>query len=101
MPNEHANSIDSDQVLLRARRRPLEVFVRPESVALVGASERPGSVGHRLVSNLLGNSIHRKIFLINPVRPTVLGNPCYQRLVDVPDHVDLAIIAVPAPMYPV
>src|SRR5262245_41284098 len=82
--------------LLRGAQEPLGVFVRPRNVAIVGASEKPGSVGRRLVANLLGSAISRKVFLVNPTKSRVLGHTTFQSLLALPEHVELAVIAVPA-----
>ena len=82
--------------LLLAQCSPIEVFVRPHNLAIIGATEKPDSVGRSLVANLLGNPPSGELFLINPNRVAVLGHNCYRTLCDVPETVDLAIIAVPA-----
>jgi len=72
----------------------------PETVALIGATEREGSVGRAIMENLLMGKGKREIFPVNPNRKTVLGLKCYPSIKDVPKHVDLAIIAVPAKIVP-
>ncbi len=96
----HSNSIDTAHDLLRGRHGPLDVFVRPNCVALLGATDRMGSVGRRLAENLLKSAPRREVVFINPTRPTVMGRPCYPRLADVPQQVDLAIVAVSAARVP-
>jgi acetyltransferase len=66
----------------------------PSSIALIGATEAEGTVGRRILENLLSSG-QRKVFPVNPNRKEVLGIPCYTSMRDVPVHVDLAIIAVP------
>jgi acetyltransferase len=100
MSKVHANAIDSVHDLLQGRRGPMEVFVRPECVALIGATDRRGSVGCRLAENLLKSSPKQEIVFINPARPSVLGRKCFPKLADVAQQVDLTIVAVPAPHVP-
>ena len=89
-------SLERAHDLLLARRSPIEVFVRPRSVALIGATDKPDSVGRTLAANLLGNPPSGDLFLINPNRATVLGHDCCRSLSEVPDTVDLVIVVVPA-----
>ncbi len=76
----------------------LEKFFRPWSVAVIGASRKPGKVGHDVVENLLRFGFKGKIFPVNPKAEEILGLKCYPRLVDIPEEVDLVVIAVPAPI---
>ena len=71
----------------------------PKTVALIGATERESSVGRAIMDNLL-LSKNRKILPVNPNRKTVLGVQCYSKIADIPDHIDLAIIATPANTVP-
>ncbi|HWY87510.1 MAG TPA: hypothetical protein VNX28_12330, partial [Gemmataceae bacterium] len=52
--------------ILRSRRQALEVFFRPKSVAVVGATETPGSVGRTVFWNLLNNPFGGTLFAVNP-----------------------------------
>jgi acetyltransferase len=72
----------------------------PETVAVIGATDREGSIGRAIMENLLEWRNNREIFSVNPNRETVLGLRCYPSIKDVPKHVDLAIIAVPAKLVP-
>ncbi|MDW8021930.1 MAG: GNAT family N-acetyltransferase [Nitrososphaerota archaeon] len=78
----------------------IERMFDPETVALIGATEREGSVGRDIMENLLMGADEREIFPVNPNRETILGLKCYPSIKDVPKHVDLAIIAVPAKIVP-
>lgn len=86
-------------------RRLLEVgdlkkMLNPETVALIGATEKEGSAGRDLLENLYYWSKERKLYLINPNKKTVLGLACYPTISEVPEHVDLSIIVTPAPSVP-
>ena len=82
------------------RRAPLDVFFRPRNVAVIGATEDPAGVGRSLVSNLKQTSFGGSIYPVNPKRSSVLGLPCYPNIAQVPDKVDLAVIATPARTVP-
>jgi acetyltransferase len=81
-------------------RSSLDCFFSPTSVAVVGATEREGSVGRTVLANLLSGSFHGRVYAINPVRKTVLGTPCYSKITELPEKVDLAVIVTPAPTVP-
>jgi len=80
--------------------RSIERMFDPKTVAVIGATEREGSVGRAIMENLLVGKDKREIFPINPNRKTVLGLKCYPSIKDVPKHVDLAVVAVPAKIVP-
>lgn len=71
----------------------------PQTVALIGATEREGTVGKSIMENLL-NARDIKIFPVNPQRKLVSGLKCYAHIKDIPEKTDLAIIATPAPTVP-
>src|SRR5262249_6693416 len=79
-----------------ALRRSLDPLFTPSSVAVIGASATPGSVGSILMRNLLENPFGGVVYPVNPRRRSVHGVRCYAGLADVPDAVDLAVIATPA-----
>ena len=88
--------------ILRSERssNPLNAIFAPQNVAVIGASEKPGSVGRTLLWNLIGNPFGGTVFPVNPKRPSVLGIKAYPTIKDVPAPVDLAVIAIPAPAVP-
>jgi len=87
--------------VLRQRRQPLDAIFSPRNVAVIGATERAGSVGRTILSNLLANpQFASKIFPINPKRPTVLGQPAFPSIDAVQTQIDLAVIATPAETMP-
>ncbi|NLW36710.1 MAG: GNAT family N-acetyltransferase [Syntrophorhabdus aromaticivorans] len=71
----------------------------PETIALIGATEKEHSVGRIILDNLL-LSEQRKVFPVNPSRETVLGHASYPNIRDIAVHVDLAVISVRAEMVP-
>jgi acetyltransferase len=72
----------------------------PRTVGVFGASDREGSVAGRLFRNLVEGGFEGKAYAINPKHATVLGRQCYASLGDVPEPVDLAVIASPARTVP-
>jgi acetyl coenzyme A synthetase (ADP forming)-like protein len=75
-----------------AVRRVLE----PSSVALIGASRRPASVGAEILQNLLASGFDGVIYPVNPSATSVHSIPAYASVEEIPGPVDLALIAVPA-----
>ncbi|MEA3453273.1 MAG: CoA-binding protein [Patescibacteria group bacterium] len=74
----------------------LNSIFNPQTVAIIGATDRIGSVGRGLVKNLLDNGRSRKIYLINPNRNKVFGIKTFSEIQSVDKKIDLAVIAVPA-----
>ncbi len=72
----------------------------PASIAVIGASNTPGSVGLSLMKNLVGSGYNGTIYPVNPKRKNVMGIHCYKSIGEVPERVDLAIIAIPAKAVP-
>ena len=75
---------------------PLDVFFRPQNVAVIGATERPGSVGRAIVANLVQGGFPGGIYPVNPKHSTILGLASYPDLRAAPKPVDLAVIVTPA-----
>ncbi len=74
----------------------LDCLFRPESVAVIGASTRAGSVGHALFSNILMNGYTGVVYPVNMKAKSVLGVKAYPSVLHVPDDVELAVLIVPA-----
>jgi len=86
--------------VLGYERLPLDAIFGPESVAVVGASDRPGSVGRTIMWNLISNPFGGTVYPVNARRQNVLGIKAYPSVSEVPERVDLAVIAAPAPTVP-
>lgn len=82
------------------RGHPLDAMLSPKTVAVVGATETKGTVGRSLVENLQRGAFRGTIYPVNPKRADVLGIKAYPNIAAVPDHIDLAVIATPAPTVP-
>lgn len=78
----------------------MEEFLNPESVAVVGASRKPGKIGHELLRNIIEGNYEGEIYPINPSGDEVLGLESYSSVLDVENDIDLAVLAVPAPIIP-
>jgi acetyltransferase len=86
--------------ILRTERQPLSSIFAPTTVAVIGASDSPGSVGRTLLWNLISNPFGGTVFPVNPKHHSVMGIKSYANIAEVPDEVDLAVIATPAPTVP-
>ncbi len=80
----------------RAEARSMERLLNPASVAIIGASRRPGTVGHRLLSDLVAGGFTGRLHVVHPEADVVLGVPAVRRLEQLTEPVDLAVIAVAA-----
>ncbi len=86
--------------VLGYERHPLDVIFEPETVAVIGATERVGSVGRTVMWNLISNPFGGTVFPVNPKRTSVLGIKAYPSIAEVPERVDLAVVVTPAPTVP-
>ncbi|RLG52355.1 MAG: CoA-binding protein [Thermoproteota archaeon] len=77
-------------------RKQMEYLVNPRSIAVIGASRDPGKVGHAIVRNLLDIGYKGKVYPVNPKASEILGLKAYPSVLDIPDEVDNAVLAVPA-----
>ncbi|HWJ81147.1 MAG TPA: GNAT family N-acetyltransferase [Nocardioides sp.] len=71
-------------------------FFHPRSVAVIGASRRQDTIGQALVRNLVTGGFTGRAYVVNPSATAVSGMPAYKNVGEVPDDVDVAIVAVPA-----
>src|SRR5579864_2522219 len=81
-------------------RAALEPLFLPRSIAVIGATDRAGTVGRNLLSNLLESNARIKIFAVTPNHQKVLGITTHKNISDVPDAVDLALVITPAQTVP-
>ena len=70
---------------------------KPESVAVIGASNTPGKVGYIIVDNLINDGFEGEIYPVNPKGGEILGKKAYANITEIPGDVDLAIITIPSP----
>jgi len=69
------------------------VFLSPKSIAIIGASDKRGSVGRTITSNIM-NGFKGTVYPISPTRPTVFYKKAYKSVLDVPKPIDLAVIVI-------
>lgn len=83
-----------------SKSHPLDRIFKPRSVAIIGASEKEGSVGRSIFWNLISSPFGGAVYPINSKRKTVMGITAYKNISCVPqeDPVDLAVISIPAPL---
>lgn len=86
--------------ILRSEYHPLNAIFAPKTIAVIGATERLGSVGRTVLWNLIANSFGGTVFPVNPQRSSVLGIKAYPTVAAIAEPVDLAAIATPAPTVP-
>jgi acetyltransferase len=102
MPSDDAKSRNvirtSAEAVVSERRPIVSAMFAPKSMALIGASEKPDSVGRALLENL--QSFRDRVFPISPSHATLLGQKAFPTIQDTPQEVDLAVIATPAATVP-
>jgi acetyltransferase len=79
---------------------PLDPIFRPSSVAVIGATEKAGSVGRTILWNLLSSPFGGTVYPVNPTRPAILGVKAYPSVAAIGEPVDLAVIVTPATTAP-
>jgi len=94
------STFDPVHDVLHYEKQQLDAIFAPKSVAVVGATENPGTVGRTLLWNLLSSPFGGTVYPVNPKRPNVLGIKAYPSIKDVPEVVDLVVVITPAPSIP-
>jgi acyl-CoA synthetase (NDP forming)/RimJ/RimL family protein N-acetyltransferase len=93
-------TVQSQAVRLSREHRADSVSMRsvlfPESIAVIGASRRAGTIGHQLLQNILAGGFQGRVHAVNTEALEVAGLQAHSRVSDIPDHIDLAVVAVPA-----
>lgn len=72
---------------------PSPIF-SPDSIAVIGASQHPGKVGHAIFSNILFNKFKGVLYPVNPSAKSIYGVRCYPNINEIDDNIDLALIIV-------
>lgn len=93
-------SFDPSMNILYRSEEQLDHIFWPKTVAVIGATENPGSVGRTVMQNLLATPFGGEIFAVNPKRPSVLGVKAYPNVKNIPKKIDLAVIVTPAKAVP-
>lgn len=90
----------TSSVTTRYRHQTLDAIFKPNSVAVIGATERAGSVGRTILWNLISNPFGGTVYPVNPGRRSVLGIKAYPTIAAIGEPVDLAVIVTPAQTVP-
>ncbi|GAB2752308.1 bifunctional acetate--CoA ligase family protein/GNAT family N-acetyltransferase [Nocardioides pakistanensis] len=80
----------------RAEAASIQRFFNARSVAIIGASRRQDTIGQTLVHNLVLGDYTGRVYVVNSAADAVSGMPAYKSVADIPDQVDVAVVAVPA-----
>jgi acetyltransferase len=80
--------------------RNLDALLEAKSVVLIGASERPGSVGATIARNLMVPSFEGRVYFVSPTHEHIFGRPCHPSVAALPEATDLAVIATPPASVP-
>jgi acetyltransferase len=86
--------------VLRYTGNPLDVMFAPRSVAVIGASERKGSIGRTILTNLLESHFDGQVYAVNPEYRSVLGLESRDHIGRIKEPIDLAVVATPGKVVP-
>src|SRR5215467_6299229 len=87
---------DKAHDVFRSEPHPLDAIFAPRTVAVIGATDRQGSVGRAVLWSLLSSPFGGTVYPVSEKRPNVLGIKTYRNVADIPDRLDLAVIVTPA-----
>lgn len=93
-------ALKSAHDILGHAEHPLDPFFRPKNIAVIGATENPGSVGRTTLWNLISSPFGGAVFPVNPKRDSVLGIKSYKSVKEIPAEVDLAVIVTQSKLIP-
>ncbi len=95
-----ASTTDKAHDVLRTEGHPLDALFRPKTVAIIGATERPGSIGRRVLWALLSSPFGGTVFPVSKERASVLGIKACASVAEISEPVDMAVIVTPAATVP-
>ena len=98
--SKHRPTQDKAHDVLRTEGHPLDAIFKPRSVAVIGASDRPGSVGRAVLWSLVSSPFGGTVYPVSDKRASVLGIKAYSNVEQIPENVDLAVIVTPADTVP-
>ncbi|SDO35058.1 acetate--CoA ligase family protein [Desulforhopalus singaporensis] len=75
----------------------MELFFKPKSVAVIGASGTPGKLGYVIIKNIADSDFQGEVYPVNPKSDEILGYKVYKSVKEIPGDVDLAVTALPTP----
>ena len=76
--------------------RQMNKVMKPDAVAVIGASDETGKIGNSVMKNLINGGYKGKIYPINPSADKIMGLQAYKSVKDVPGNIDIAVFAIPA-----
>jgi acetyl coenzyme A synthetase (ADP forming)-like protein len=76
--------------------RQMNKVMKPDAVAVIGASDEAGKIGNSVMKNLINGGYKGRIYPINPSATTIMGLPAFKSVADVPGDIDIAVFAIPA-----
>jgi len=76
--------------------RQMNKVMKPDAVAVIGASDEAGKIGNSVMKNLINGGYKGKIYPINPTADKIMGLPAFKSVKDVPGDIDIAVFAIPA-----
>jgi len=85
---------------LRPDEHPLDAIFKPRSVAVIGATDRAGSVGRAVLWSLVSSPFGGTVFPVSETKSSVLGIKAYRRVAEIPEIIDLAVVVTPAAVAP-
>src|SRR5204862_3203643 len=80
--------------------RDMNRIMKPDAVAVIGASNEAGKIGNSVMKNLINGGYQGQIYPVHPSAPEVMGRRAYKSVKDVPGKVDVAVFAIPAKFVP-
>ena len=86
--------------MIHSERHYLSTLFEPTSIAVIGASDNPASIGGVVLRNLINGGYAGKVFAVNPRHTELLGQQCHAAIGDVPQRIDLAVICTRAERTP-
>jgi acetyltransferase len=86
--------------VLRSEAHPLDAIFAPRSVAVIGATDRQGSIGRAVLWSLVSSPFGGTVYPVSDKHASVLGIKAYQRVREIPERVDLAVVVTPAKTVP-
>ncbi|MHA1784378.1 MAG: acetate--CoA ligase family protein [Candidatus Helarchaeota archaeon] len=85
---------DDEELSKMYEKSNLDMFFKPRSVAIVGVSKETRKFGHVIFQNFFELNINAKIYPVNPKFDSILGFKCYKSILDIPDSLDMVIVAL-------
>ena len=87
--------------VLKIKKYPgLKFMFKPKSIAVIGASKKPGKIGYEIMDNIISYGYTGELYPINLNETEILGKKVYKSISDIPEEIDFAVITIPAKYVP-